>query len=569
MAHLGLPKSTGLNFSARGRAERLIAVGRTVLAGASLFAIWLDPSEPARFATIAYGTLIAYVVYAVGVMVWVAGADLLPARFGLATHALDLGFVTALQIFTDASSSPFFAYFIFCLIAAVIRWRSKGSLWTVPVVLVVFVALGFLAEPLLGDPRFEANRFIIRTAYLAVVAILITYLGAYEEDLRRDLSRLAGWPHDWRHEASAELETALAYAAQTLGVQRIAMTWEEQEEPWVHLATWTPAGFARTREPPGSFAPTVAEPLAAAAFVCWDAGAATPSAICREGRGWRRVAGPTVHPDLRQRLAMRAVLSVPLQGEVATGRLFGLDKPRMAPEDLVLAEIVGQRLVAAVDRAWFAEQLRDTAVLEERARLAHDLHDGVLQSLTALELKLAGLTTVLSQPAALRERLDEMSESIRGEHEEIARFVRMLPGSAGAPPDLDIASLLETLAKRVSQYWNVSVKVSVDRDSRLPLARARDVYLIIREAMLNAARHAAASTVTVEVVAGRDRLRIVVADNGRGFGFEGRYEHEELAMLRLGPASLCRRVEASGGTMTLESSQTGSRLDIAVPVPGV
>jgi signal transduction histidine kinase len=70
------------------------------------------------------------------------------------------------------------------------------------------------------------------------------------------------------------------------------------------------------------------------------------------------------------------------------------------------------------------------------------------------------------------------------------------------------------------------------------------------------------------VVADDDRVRISVADNGRGFAFDGRYEHAELASLGLGPQSLCRRVEATGGTVTIESSDAGSRLDIAVPIRG-
>src|SRR5262245_47135169 len=55
-----------LSFSFSGRTERLIAVGRVVLASFSLLAIWLDPSEPAKYATLAYSLLVGYVVYALG-----------------------------------------------------------------------------------------------------------------------------------------------------------------------------------------------------------------------------------------------------------------------------------------------------------------------------------------------------------------------------------------------------------------------------------------------------------------------------------------------------------------------
>ena len=59
-------------FSHRSRAERLIAGGRVVLAISSLFAVWRDPSEPAKYASIAYSLLLAYLIYAVVValVVW-------------------------------------------------------------------------------------------------------------------------------------------------------------------------------------------------------------------------------------------------------------------------------------------------------------------------------------------------------------------------------------------------------------------------------------------------------------------------------------------------------------------
>src|SRR6266496_696169 len=89
-------------FSARTRTERLIAAGRAILSAASLLAIWLDPSEPARFAALAYLTLTVYALYSFVVLVCVTRTAVLPARFGLVTHVLDLVFVATLQVFTGA-----------------------------------------------------------------------------------------------------------------------------------------------------------------------------------------------------------------------------------------------------------------------------------------------------------------------------------------------------------------------------------------------------------------------------------------------------------------------------------
>jgi signal transduction histidine kinase len=67
---------------------------------------------------------------------------------------------------------------------------------------------------------------------------------------------------------------------------------------------------------------------------------------------------------------------------------------------------------------------------------------------------------------------------------------------------------------------------------------AYDIYHIIQEGLINAARHAGASKIRVAAGAHDDRVDIVVADNGRGFSFHGNFDHAALTALRLGPVIL-------------------------------
>ena len=105
-------------YSPASRAERLIAAGRVVLAASSLFAVWLDPTEPAKFAPVAYSLLAAYLVYAVGLALWVARAAVLPGANRLLSHAFDLVFFSLFTYFTSGPASPFIAYFVFSLVCA-------------------------------------------------------------------------------------------------------------------------------------------------------------------------------------------------------------------------------------------------------------------------------------------------------------------------------------------------------------------------------------------------------------------------------------------------------------------
>ena len=81
-----------LLYSPENRAERLIAVGRVGLAASSLLAVWLDPTEPAKFASVAYALLTSYVAYSGLLALWVSRAPLLSNRQKLWTHGFDLAF---------------------------------------------------------------------------------------------------------------------------------------------------------------------------------------------------------------------------------------------------------------------------------------------------------------------------------------------------------------------------------------------------------------------------------------------------------------------------------------------
>src|SRR5215471_12141714 len=98
--------------SSRMQAERTIAAGRVALAVSSLFAVWLDPADPAQFARISSDLHLSYVAYAVllaaGTWRWEGGT-----RLPIVTHVVDIIVSVIFQYLTLGPSSPFFLYFMF------------------------------------------------------------------------------------------------------------------------------------------------------------------------------------------------------------------------------------------------------------------------------------------------------------------------------------------------------------------------------------------------------------------------------------------------------------------------
>ena len=384
-------------YSPQSRAERLIAAGRVVLAVFSLFAVWLDPAEPAKYADIAYSLLAAYVVYATAIALLVWRSDAPSHRQALVTHAFDLVFFSLFIYFTWGSASPFTAYFVFALVCATLRWQWRGTLWTAVVSLAMFLGVGLWVAEALDDPGFEVYPVVVRSVYLVVVAVLLGYLGFHEEQTRREMALLAAWPQDVPRQIEALVRSLLEHAAQALGAPRVLLAWVEREEPWLYLASWSAGAFAWDRAAPEAFGSLVAAALAQDSFLCLDTAAPEPAVLRRDREGLQRWRGSPLDAGLRERYSLRALLSLPLQSESGEGRLFFADKAVMTSDDLVLGEVVAGVVAARLDHFYLTQTLQEAVTTEERLRLARDLHDGVLQSLTGIGLRLAAVRGLLEE----------------------------------------------------------------------------------------------------------------------------------------------------------------------------
>ncbi|MGE0826989.1 MAG: hypothetical protein AB7G75_01265 [Candidatus Binatia bacterium] len=274
-----------LHYSSQARVEQLLVLGRVILATFSLFAVWLDPTEPAKHVQVTYVVLGGYAIYALLLTLLAQRADTLLVRFRLLTHSIDFVAFCVFIYLTEAPNSPFFVYFVFSLLCATLRWQWRGTVWTAVATLVAFLGMGGYVAEILGDPIFELDRFIIRSVYLLVIATLLGYLGVHEQQLHNELSKLAAWPSTFPKDAHTLVQDMLAHAADIFATARILMVWEEREEPRRHVASWSTDRFDWTREPPATFEPLVAEPLATTSFFCQNVHVPVPTVVSL--RRWR------------------------------------------------------------------------------------------------------------------------------------------------------------------------------------------------------------------------------------------------------------------------------------------
>jgi signal transduction histidine kinase len=273
-------------------------------------------------------------------------------------------------------------------------------------------------------------------------------------------------------------------------------------------------------------------------------------------RGW----WPSRHPD------MGSFLGVPI---VSKGGVIGAfyltekqDAAEFGDEDQQLIEMLAAHAAVAIENARLYERSRELSVIEERNRLARDLHDSAVQTLFSLVLNAdAALTMLERDPGEARGQVERLRDLAREAMEELRSLVFEL-----RPAELEAEGLVITLRKHVGvlrRVYRREIELRVDGEPHLEPSRAQEVFTIVREALQNALRHSGACRLAVLLETRDGRLRAVVEDDGAGF------DPVEAGMRskRLGLTSMQERAAALGGTLTIQS-RPGAGATISLEVAG-
>ena len=553
----GLPLAQSEQPS-RARVGRLIATCRVVLAAFAVVAVFVDP-DMAGIAGKARLVIVPMMIYALTLLV-VAWNMHAPTRLFLAVvHALDFTLYSVMIYLTHGAASPFFVFFLFLVFCAMLRFGTKAVIWTGVAAAAVYVALAVSQETIRSDPGY----LLLRVSSLGVVTTLIAYVSAHQERSLRDMKQLAVWPASVSP-ASESMYEVLAHAMSLLRAKCAMVAWEAGEDPWLHLAMLDDTGFSTSKEGPEAARAVVANELRAASFFVVMAG--DDSVVVDDANIPHRWRGEPLGEVVSSRFTPNSILSAPLRGDVVRGRFFAFDTPEPTIDDLVLTRVAAGLLAARLAQTHFIDRLRDGAVAEERMRLARNLHDWLLQSLTGASLQLEVARRALGDGHPAADRLVKIQELIETDQRELRVFISQLRPTrdGGATPNLH--SRLASLAERFRRQWNVRVDVSMTPTVPIiPEGLAGEIYSLVSEAVANAAKHARARQIEARVQIDTEDVVMSIDDDGRGFPFLGVYTLEELNEQKRGPVTLKERVESLSGSLSLYSTEEGSRLEIRIP----
>jgi PAS domain S-box-containing protein len=273
--------------------------------------------------------------------------------------------------------------------------------------------------------------------------------------------------------------------------------------------------------------------------------------------------------DMLRTVEWNTVVIVRLQSQ---GRSFGSlqvyypDKTAPTDDDMAFLRAVADQCTVAVDNARLMTEAQSRAGLEERQRLARDLHDSVSQALYGIALGARTAKKVLANGATsqLVEPLDYILSLAQAGMTEMRSLIFEL-----RPESLEQEGLVAALERRLAALRDrheLGVSASLGAEPSVPLRIKETLYRIAQEALHNTVKHAHARTVRLALRTSSQRIELEIADDGVGFDTEAA---AEARAGHLGLQSMRERAEAHAGSCELHSiAGQGTMITVRLPLSG-
>ena len=495
------------------RIERFLATGRVFLAASSIVAIWLDPTQPSRYAALAFGLLAAYAIHSLITLALVRFRETSTSSFRFTVHAIDVAWPALIGFFTQGPNSPFIALYIFVLLAAAYRWGYRETMGTAAATVVLLFLEALVISPGLAgvlEGRYTLNELIIRALYLLIIGYLLGFMGEEEKLLRAETAGIA------RTIARVQAETGVLGALRAafdevlflfaarravLSMREIstgrAFLWEVRRDHPSQELNLVLSELDRARheqyvfDAPGEVWHVFRRPRRDVLFDLF--------ALDEEGT-WRKHAAWTPPEAFLQARSFRSLLGAAINlGNEWSGCLLMFEPELVPTRDAAVHffQTLCHQVTPAIYSRYLTRRLRSRAGAVERARVARELHDGVIQTLIGLEME---VDVLRRQANASPQRLAQDLSRAQGIlHQEVLNLRELMLQMR--PVDLTPKQLLDFLADAVERFrrdTGISARfvTLLPEVSLLPRV-SNELARTVQEALVNVRKHSGARNVLV------------------------------------------------------------------------
>jgi signal transduction histidine kinase len=575
-------RASEVHFDER-RPELVIATSRAVLAAAALFAVYIEPTNPPYFTGLVRLLVAAYLLHSTAIWARLRMGSVSPA-FTFTLHVLDIIFPIVVGFFSGGPGSPFFLFLPFAIVWSAFRWGAIESLATAAATIVTLVLQTYLITQTPGSGETivlhsaEPTQIVLRCLYLAMLGAMLGLLGEREKEWRAEDALINRLLHGLRAERSMT-ETMLFVVREFMvlyGARKgITVVERRANERYYqfHVRSERPAETTGFKEIFGEEGRLRMLPDRPSTFFVPAGHGNTSRWLALDGND------QLVHFGLRNPAhlfgdeeAGSSMLAVSFQfGREWAGRLL-LMGARLGPKresELRFAEKLMQSVSPAIYSAYLVRRLRNRAGALERARVARELHDGVIQSLISVEMQVDVLRRqAASLSPGLSSDLGRVQELLREEVLEVRELMQQLK-----PAELTPDQFIDFIANSVEKFrrdTGIDAQFTSDlHQVNLTPQQCRELARIVQEALVNIRKHSGASSALVGVNSLDGSVVLTIEDNGRGFNFSGRMDPDQLTATHAGPTIIQERVSSIAGELEIESTPgQGARLQITVAQKG-
>jgi len=229
--------------------------------------------------------------------------------------------------------------------------------------------------------------------------------------------------------------------------------------------------------------------------------------------------------------------------------------------------LLGRRIGLLVHQIQLTERLRDMAVLEERARISQEIHDGLAQLIGSMRLwsEEAIFSLEDNEIDVAKKSINKIELAARDAYASLRD--EMLGLRETVFPNKDLSSVIAEYLNRFQRQWGLKTKFIIEDSARnnipWPIAPSAEIQLlrIIQEGLTNIRRHANASTIFVTISSNNGSLQVQLRDDGIGFNIKNIPED------RLGLHIMRERIASIGGSIIVSSEiGVGTALEIDIPL---
>lgn len=476
--------------------------------------------------------------------------------------AVDLVAMATLALLsTNAETGMALLLFYFLVIEAALLHEAKEVLIVTGVSVAFWMTRLFVSTP--SDYRFSFSSLLF---LLMVGGALGYYFSVQSQRMERRIGEaLVRAPGQSEAQLVIAVEAALKELTVWLKCSRAALAFWDPKADYYALCSYPP------RRDASDPAPIEFDNRQEwACFVGKNLDFHSNDVSLPEGQGSNTNREFDLHPYIIQTMEIYNAVGCGLrEGENIVGRLLIFNSPGGASSGQMRRLIeVSHLFREAILHLLVVRRTEHEAYERERMRMAHDLHDGPLQSIISFEMRLNIIRKLKERdPEAADRDLAALYEFSRKLVSEMRTFIlRMRPIES---EDISLRASTKRLIDAFQKESGVAITMMSDPSVEFPATGEVKGQLlkIAREALHNVYKHSQATHVLFSMERKNGDLHLSVDDNGKGYDFSGKFGLDELDALHLGPRSVKQRVRSLGGSLSVESNPGhGSNLHVVVPL---